>query len=102
MEIEPKLTELERRRDDAKDYEYFMTIVEKAISDSNGAGGAIQMSEMQKPTPSKLDKEKLLKLVGAAFGGCVGLGLASLSRWIFFWIGRFAVPRRSFAACGCR
>lgn len=76
MEIEPKLTELERRRDDAKkDYEYFMTIVEKAISDSNSAGGAIQMSEMQKPTPPKLDKKKLLKLVGAAFGGCVGLGV---------------------------
>lgn len=76
MELEPKLTELERRRDGAKkDYEYFTTSVEKANIDSNSSGGVVQMGEMQKPTPPKLDKKKLLKLTGAAFGGCVGLGL---------------------------
>lgn len=76
MELEPKLTELERRRDGAKkDFEYFMTNVEKANVDSNSAGGAVQMTELQKPTPPKLDTKKLLKLIGAAFGGCVGLGL---------------------------
>jgi polysaccharide biosynthesis transport protein len=76
MEIEPKLTELERRRDAAKrDYEHVMTLVEKAKSDANSTGGAVQMSIIQEPTPPKLDVKKFLKLVGVAFGGCVGLGL---------------------------
>lgn len=76
MAIEPKLTELERRRDVAKgDYERVTTLVDKAKSDANSTGGAVQMSMLQDPTPPKLNKAKFLKLVGIAFGGCVGLGL---------------------------
>lgn len=77
MELEPKLSELERRRDAIKkDYEYLISSVDTLQKDDNGRGGAVYMKEMQKPTPPKLDKKKMLKLIGAAFGGFAGLGLA--------------------------
>lgn len=76
MELEPKLSELERRRDAInKEYEYLISSVDTMQKDDNGRGGPVYMKEMQKPTPPKLDKKKMLKLVGAAFGGFVGLGL---------------------------
>jgi len=31
---------------------------------------------MESPTPPKLDRKKMLKLLGVGFGGCVGLGFA--------------------------
>jgi succinoglycan biosynthesis transport protein ExoP len=76
MDLEPKLSELERRRDAVKkDYEYLISSVDTLQKDDDGRGGAIYMKEMQKPTPPRLDKKKMLKFVGAAFGGFVGLGL---------------------------
>ncbi len=76
MEIEPKLTELERRRDAAKsDYEFFMNSRQKANLDDNLSGQMVNMRVTQTPTPPSLNMKKMRKLVGAAFGGCVGLGV---------------------------
>lgn len=76
MELEPKLSELERRRDAInKEYEYLISSVDTMQKDDNGRGGPVYMKELQKPTPPKLDTKKMIKLVGAAFGGFAGLGL---------------------------
>lgn len=76
MELEPKVTELERQRKAAEgDYEFYRATIEKAKKGENGPGGVSNMQKMESPTPPKLDKKKMLKLLGAGFGGCVGLGL---------------------------
>lgn len=76
MELEPKLTELERQRDAAqKEFGFYQSSVERAKLDDTGSGKVVNMKPMQDPTPPALNKKKLLKLLGVAFGGCVGLGL---------------------------
>ena len=76
LDLEPKLTELERQRKAAEDdYVFFRGSIEKAKLEDNGNGGVINMQVLQNPTPPKLDTKKMFKLVGAAFGGCFGLGL---------------------------
>jgi succinoglycan biosynthesis transport protein ExoP len=75
MEIEPKLTDLERQREGAfKDYDFFISSVKKSQLDDNSSGRMVNMEVMQSPTPPRLDKKKMLKLVGMALGGCIGLG----------------------------
>jgi succinoglycan biosynthesis transport protein ExoP len=76
MGLERKLLELERQRDAVKkDYEYNANSVDRVKRDDGGAGKVVNMKITQSPTPPSLNKKKLLKLLGAAFGGCVGLGL---------------------------
>lgn len=76
LAIEPKFAELERLRKAAEDdYVFFRGSIEKTKMEDNGSGGVINMQVLQTPTPPKLDIKKMFKLVGAAFGGCVGLGL---------------------------
>jgi len=77
MELEPKLSELERLRAEAeKDYVFNRGSIEKSKIEDNGTGGVVNMQEMQAPTPPRLDTKKMMKFVGIAFGGCVGLSLA--------------------------
>jgi Mrp family chromosome partitioning ATPase len=76
MELEPKLTQLERRRDQAKkDYEFILDSRQKASVDASEPNAVVNMRVTQSPTPPRLDQKKLLKLLGIAFGGCVGLGV---------------------------
>jgi uncharacterized protein involved in exopolysaccharide biosynthesis/Mrp family chromosome partitioning ATPase len=76
MELERKLTELERLRDSLKkEYEYYAGSVDRVNLDDAGSGKVVNMKSMQAPTPPALNKKKLLKLLGVAFGGCVGLGV---------------------------
>jgi succinoglycan biosynthesis transport protein ExoP len=76
MKLEPRLTELERERKAAEDdYIFFRESIEKTKLEDNGTGGVINMHVLQTPTPPRLDTKKMIKFVGAAFGGCAGLGL---------------------------
>ena len=76
MDLEPKLAALERQRKAAEDdYIFSRSNIEKSKLEDNGSGKAINMQLLQAPTPPKLDTKKMYKLVGAAFGGFVGLGL---------------------------
>ncbi|MCO5050847.1 MAG: Wzz/FepE/Etk N-terminal domain-containing protein [Verrucomicrobiae bacterium] len=75
MELEPKVSELERMRKAAEeDYEFYRATLEKANKEESGQGGMANMQKMQSPTPPKLNEKKLFKLVGAGFAGCVGMG----------------------------
>jgi succinoglycan biosynthesis transport protein ExoP len=76
MELEPRLTQLERQRDQAKkDYEFILDSRQKASVDSASPGAVVNMRVTQSPTPPRLNQKKLLKLLGIAFGGCVGMGV---------------------------
>ena len=76
MDIEPKLSDLERQRKAGEDdYVFFRGSIEKSKVEDNGKGGAINMYRFQAPTPPKLDQKKMQKLMGAAFGAFAGLGL---------------------------
>lgn len=75
MDLEPKLSDLERKRKAAEDdYVFFSGSIEKSKVEDNGKGGAINMYRFQAPTPPKLDNKKMYKLMGAAFGAFAGLG----------------------------
>lgn len=75
MDLEPKLSDLERQRKAAEgDYVFFRGSIEKSKAD-NGSGHSVNINLLQAPTPPKLDTKKLHKLMGAAFGAFAGLGL---------------------------
>jgi len=71
MEVEPEILRLQRQREE--DQRNYDSILSKLNLASQASG--INMSVVQSPTPPQIDYKKLFKLVGAAFGGCVGLGL---------------------------
>jgi len=76
MEVDPKLSDLERQRKAAEDdYVFFRGSIEKSKVEDNGTGGVVNIHRLQAPTPPKLDTKKMYKLMGAAFGGFAGLGL---------------------------
>ena len=77
MDSEKEITDLERRRTtEQKHFDSTQANLEQALqSDSNAPGRVLGMYLTQSPTPAGPDMKKLLKLVGAAFAGCVGLGL---------------------------
>jgi succinoglycan biosynthesis transport protein ExoP len=76
MGLERDSAELERQRAEVKkEYEYNANKVDQIKMDDDGSGKVVNIKLLQAPTPPSLNKKKLLKLLGAAFGGCVGLGL---------------------------
>lgn len=76
MDSERELAELERQRDASRnEYKYYANAVERVKMEDSGSGKAVNMKLMQSPTPPAINKKKLLKMMGAAFGGCVGLGV---------------------------
>jgi polysaccharide biosynthesis transport protein len=77
MDVEPKMTELERQRIEAqKSYDAVMLSLEQTQKgESAVAGKVINMSIVQDPTLPGLDNKKMMKLIGAVFAGCVALGL---------------------------
>lgn len=75
MELEPKVAELERMREAAeRDYAFYRASIEKSQTDEKGGGAIANMQKMESPTPPKLDRKKVIKLLGVGFAGCVGLG----------------------------
>ena len=76
MELEPKLSDLERQRKAGEDdYVFFRGNIEKSKVEDNGTGGVVNIHRLQAPTPPKLDTKKMYKLMGAAFCAFAGLGL---------------------------
>jgi polysaccharide biosynthesis transport protein len=76
MELERDLSELERQRvEEQRDYEYYANSIKRVQRDEGDSGKVVNMKPMQTPTPPSLNKKKMLKMIGVAFGGCVGMGL---------------------------
>lgn len=78
MDYAKDYTELERARSiEQRNLDSILAKLENArMTDSTGAGGRVTgMYLTQSPTPPDIDIKKQLKLIGIAFGGCVGLGL---------------------------
>jgi polysaccharide biosynthesis transport protein len=77
MDLEPKISELERlRAEHQKTYELVTARLEQQQRDESlVAGKVVNMSEVQSPTPPGLDTKKLKKLVGMVLAGCIGMGL---------------------------
>jgi len=82
MELEPKLNELTRLRNQLEtNYNTWSKIVnDSMLSRALGPGNMVNMSEVQHATPPWRDTKKSMKLIAAAFAGCMacGLGLAFL------------------------
>jgi uncharacterized protein involved in exopolysaccharide biosynthesis/Mrp family chromosome partitioning ATPase len=77
MSLEPEIAQLERQRQqEEKDYQFYQANIERARMGEAGNGKIVNMSIVQHPTPPGLDRKKTLKLLGAAFCGCVGMGVA--------------------------
>jgi uncharacterized protein involved in exopolysaccharide biosynthesis/Mrp family chromosome partitioning ATPase len=78
VDLEPKIAEVERRRDEEqKNYEFARKRLERIQNGASGANGeANSISIVQSPTPPSLDRKKTLKYAGIVFAGCVGLGVA--------------------------
>jgi polysaccharide biosynthesis transport protein len=87
MESEPKIAEVQRRRDEEqKNYESAVASLEETHrSESQSAGKADNISVVQNPTPPSLDRKKMLQLMAKVFAGCValGFGLAFLIDFVF-------------------
>jgi polysaccharide biosynthesis transport protein len=77
LEYEPKINQVQRQRDlNETNYQFFVQSLRQAqMGESLAAGKVLNMNVLQEPTPPLVDYKKLLKLVGIAFGGCVGMGL---------------------------
>jgi polysaccharide biosynthesis transport protein len=77
MDLEPKIAELQRlRAEQQKAYESVMARIEQQQrEESMVAGKVINMSQVQSPTPPRLDYKKMMKLVGIVLAGCIGMGL---------------------------
>jgi uncharacterized protein involved in exopolysaccharide biosynthesis/Mrp family chromosome partitioning ATPase len=82
MDLEPRIIELERQRDELqRSYDSLVNRLAKAKAGSGTAdGNVINMSVVENPTPPDLDTKKMRKLVGTVLVGClmIGVGLAFL------------------------
>jgi Mrp family chromosome partitioning ATPase len=77
MVFEPRIKELQRRQaEEQKNYDRAMANIDITQQGaSQAASQAINMSEVQSPTPPGLDYKKMIKLVGMVLAGCIGMGL---------------------------
>jgi uncharacterized protein involved in exopolysaccharide biosynthesis/Mrp family chromosome partitioning ATPase len=77
MDLEPKIAEVQRRRDEEqKTYEFALKRLERIQNNASTANGeANSISIVQSPTLPALDRKKTLKYAGAVFAGCLALGL---------------------------
>jgi uncharacterized protein involved in exopolysaccharide biosynthesis/Mrp family chromosome partitioning ATPase len=78
LELEPVILQLVRQRDmEQASYDYYRKLMEqRRTGDSKSAGSVTGISRVQSPTPAYQDKAKMQKMMLAALGGCLGLGLA--------------------------
>ena len=77
MAAEPEIAELLRQRDLDEAYLRFTMsgLEQRRMSEAADSGKIPSMGDVQKPTPPLPESGKRMKLVAAAFGGCLGLGL---------------------------
>lgn len=78
LEIEPKLNEVQRRRNLLEtNYNNWSKIINEAMMTvGQDPRNMVNMSPVQQPTPPWRDMKKFMKLVVGAFGGCAAIGLA--------------------------
>jgi polysaccharide biosynthesis transport protein len=89
LELEPVIAALQRQRSlqETNYYRYSESLDRQKIAQELSGGKAINIGTIEQPTPPMLDNKKLMKLLGAAFGGCVAMGLG-LAFLIDFFIDR--------------
>ena len=77
VELEPKINEVTRRRDEEKkSYDFKLeSIKQRKMAESAVISSATNMKVAQEPTPPALDSKKMLKQVAAVFAGLIALGL---------------------------
>ena len=77
MEVEPRIAEVERRRnEEQKSYEFLLKSLERTQNRASAnSGEANGISTVENPTPPGLDDRKARKRMGAVFAGCLGLGV---------------------------
>jgi Mrp family chromosome partitioning ATPase len=77
VELEPKIAEVQRRRDEEqKTYEFTLKRLERiqnGVSAANGEANSISI--VQSPTQPYLDSKKTLKMATIVFAVCAGLGV---------------------------
>lgn len=76
METQPKIAKLvSQRAEQQKTYDSTVRTLDAIRSKTADAlKNVADMSLVDPPSPPKIDYKKFLKLIGIAFGGCVGLG----------------------------
>jgi Mrp family chromosome partitioning ATPase len=76
METQPKIAKLvSQRAEQQKTYDSIVRSLDTIRSKkADNLKSIADMSVVDPPSPPKIDYKKFLKLIGIAFGGCVGLG----------------------------
>lgn len=80
-QLEGTISDLQRQKElEETNYKYYSTHLEaERIDETLGAGHALNIAEIQKPTPPQIDFAKQLKLLGMIAGGGLFLGIS----WAF-------------------
>jgi uncharacterized protein involved in exopolysaccharide biosynthesis/Mrp family chromosome partitioning ATPase len=78
LELEPAILQLVRARDlELATYDYYRKLMaQRRTGDTESAGVVKGITPVQSPSPAYQDKSKTQKVMLAALGGCLGLGLA--------------------------
>ena len=77
LEVEPKLKELKRQCEYLeRSYSDVVRTIQRRQIGESGSSQAINISSVESPTPPRLDSKKMMKLMGVALAGCIGMGLA--------------------------
>ena len=76
LALEPKVSQLQRQKEvQEQHFRYYSSSLEQAREGELNAGKVTNISVVEKPTPPIRDNKRMLKMIVAAFGGAVGLGL---------------------------
>lgn len=80
-QLEGTISDLQRQKElEETNYKYYATHLEaERIDETLGAGHALNIAEIQKPSPPEIDSLKQFKLLGGIAGGGLALGVA----WAF-------------------
>jgi polysaccharide biosynthesis transport protein len=76
-QLEGTISDLQRQKElEETNYKYYSTHLEaERIDETLGAGHALNIAEIQKPSPPLIDTLKQWKILGGIFGGSLFLGL---------------------------
>jgi succinoglycan biosynthesis transport protein ExoP len=79
--LEGSISELQRQKElEEENYKYYAVHLEaNRIDEALGSGRALNIAEIQTPTPPSVDTTREWKVLGGIAGGCLALGIA----WAF-------------------
>ncbi len=94
-QLEGTISDLQRQKElEETNYKYYSTHLEaERIDETLGAGHALNIAEIQKPTPPQIDSGKQLKLLGTIAGGGLFLGIAWAFLIEFYFDGSIRRPK---------